>query len=98
MHVGTCKITIRIAENQDLKGKRRIVKSLCDHLHHQFNVAVAEVDAQDLWQTAIIGIACVSNDSRHVRQALSKIIAHITEKYQGEFELINSKQEIISGL
>ncbi len=98
VHIGICKLTIRLPENQSLKGKRRVVKSMCDHLRGHFNVAVAEVDALNLWQTGIIGIVCLGNDRRHINENLSNIIAHISERYAGEFELLDCKQEIISGL
>ena len=50
---------------QSLKDKRRIVRGLIDRVRERFQVAAAEVDDQDVWQTAVVGFACVSNDARH---------------------------------
>ncbi len=97
MHIGICKITLYIPKNQNLKGKRRIVKSVCDRLRSRFNIAIAEVDDHELWQKAIIGIACISTDHSHVQQTLSNILQELTTM-TGEFELINSEQEIIAGI
>ncbi|HBD85742.1 MAG TPA: hypothetical protein DC056_17210, partial [Dehalococcoidia bacterium] len=41
MNVGVCKLTLRLPENQNLKGKRRVVKSLCERIRIKFNVAIA---------------------------------------------------------
>ena len=65
MVIGTCRITLRLAENHSLKGKRSVVKPLMERLHNKFNVAVAEVDDNDRWQMATIGVACVSNTQAH---------------------------------
>ena len=42
------------------KGKRRVIKSIIARVHNEFNVSIAEVEDQDLWQSATLGVACVS--------------------------------------
>ena len=96
MHIAACKITIHIPTNQNLKGKRRIVKSLCANIQNHFNVAVAEVENQDKWQLATIGISSVSNDVRQLDELLAKLISYI-ETLTGEFQLLDIKREIIRG-
>jgi uncharacterized protein len=59
-----------LAGCHSLKDKRRIVKSLKDRLHHQFNVSAAEVDHQDAWQRAALGCAVVTTDRRHAEEVL----------------------------
>ena len=78
MNVGICKIRLRLPENQSLKGKRRVLKSITARLKNKFNVSVAEVDDQDLWQLATLGICCVSNDQRFTNEVLSKVVDFIT--------------------
>ena len=78
MNVGICKIRLRLPENQSLKGKRRVLKSITARLKNKFNVSVAEVDDQDLWQLATLGICCVSNDQRFTNEVLSKMVDFIT--------------------
>lgn len=77
MVVGVCRVVLHLPENQSLKGKRQVVKSITTRVRNQFNVAIAEVDQLDLWQLATLGIACVSNDSRHANEMLSKIVGFI---------------------
>lgn len=96
MFIGIAKITIRLPSNHNLKGKRKVVKSLCDRLCNEFSAAAAEVENLDVWQLATIGIACISNDSHHLQQILSKINNFLLENFIGHFELLNFKSEIIS--
>ena len=56
---------------QSLKDKRRILRSLKDRLHRQFNVSVSETDHHDLWQRAEVTCGVVSTDGRHAQQVLS---------------------------
>ena len=74
MVVGACRIELHLPENHSLKGKRQIVRSVAARLQNQFNLAVAEVEEQDVWQTAVLGLSCVSNDSRHAHQMLEKAV------------------------
>jgi uncharacterized protein YlxP (DUF503 family) len=60
MTIGTCTIELHIPGNGSLKGKRRVVKSIIARVHNEFNVSIAEVGNQDLWQSATLGVACVS--------------------------------------
>ncbi|HUV51676.1 MAG TPA: DUF503 domain-containing protein, partial [Dehalococcoidia bacterium] len=63
MNIGALKVRLRIPENHSLKGKRMIVRSITSQVKSKFNVSVAEVEDQDMWQVATLGITCVSNDS-----------------------------------
>ncbi len=60
MIVGTCRLQLRLPANGSLKGKRQTVQSIVAHIRKDFNVAVAEVDTQDSWQLATLGIVTVS--------------------------------------
>ena len=74
MTVGVLQLELSIGDAMSLKDKRRVVKSLKDRIAHGRNVSVAEVGALGLHRTAILGIAMVSNDSKYVEGALSKIV------------------------
>jgi hypothetical protein len=74
MIVGVLQLELSIGDAMSLKDKRRVVKSIKDRIAHGYNVSVAEVGALDLHRTAILGIAMVSNDSRYIEGALSKIV------------------------
>ena len=57
MVVGTLTITLQVPHSTSLKEKRQVVRSLTARLRQAFNAAVAEVGDQDLWQSAVIGVA-----------------------------------------
>jgi len=97
MNVGVCKISLRLPENQSLKGKRRVLKSITTRVGNQFNVSVAEVDDQDLWQLATLGICCVSNNKRYTNEVLSKVVEFITGS-RFDVEILNYEIEILSVL
>ena len=84
MNVGVCRIKLRLPENLSLKGKRRVLKSIIARVRSKFNVSVAEVDDQELWQLATLGICCVSNNNRYTNEVLSKVVDFIVD---GRFEV-----------
>ncbi|MEJ7608001.1 MAG: DUF503 domain-containing protein [Bryobacteraceae bacterium] len=57
--IGVLTLELRIESSHSLKEKRHVVKSLKDRLGHRFNVAVAEIDFQDLWQRSMIAAVTV---------------------------------------
>jgi uncharacterized protein YlxP (DUF503 family) len=75
MPVGLLTLEISIPEARSLKDKRQLVRRLKDRLRKHFNVAVAELDYQDVWQRALIGVAAVSNNAQHVEQSLEAVFA-----------------------
>jgi len=77
MNGGVCRVKLRFPENQSLKGKRQVLNSIITRLRNKYNVSVAEVADNDLWQVATLGIAVVSNDERFSNEALSRIINSI---------------------
>src|SRR5947207_8670956 len=74
MTIGVLQLEIGVGDAMSLKDKRRVVKSLKDRIAHAHNVSIAEVGALDEHRRAVIGIAMVSNDSRYVQGALSKLV------------------------
>jgi uncharacterized protein YlxP (DUF503 family) len=92
MHVSVCQIELRIPENQSLKGKRQVIKSIITRLQNRYKVSVAEVDNQNLWQLATLGIACVSNHRRHADETLSNVVKFIIQNYPN-VELLSSEIE-----
>ena len=75
MFVATCRIVLDLDGVRSLKEKRRIIKSILAHLHQAYNLSAAEVDAHDVWQTGIIGLAAVGNDQRHLHSVLQTAVA-----------------------
>jgi len=94
MNVGVCKVNLRLPENLSLKGKRRVMKSITTRVRSKFNVAVAEVDNEELWQLATLGICCVSNNSRHTNEVISKIVDFIISS-RFDVEILDYQIEIV---
>jgi uncharacterized protein YlxP (DUF503 family) len=74
MVVGLCVIELHLPDNHSLKGKRQVIKSIKDRIRNKFNVSVAEIEHQQLWQRIGLGIAYVCNDRKKVDQTISCII------------------------
>jgi uncharacterized protein YlxP (DUF503 family) len=73
MIVGSMRVRLLVRESRSLKDKRQVVKSIKDRLHNQFNVSVAEVEAQDHRQLVVLGFAMVSNETKHIRSSFEEI-------------------------
>ena len=94
MNVGVCRVSLRLPENQSLKGKRRVLKSIITRVASKFSVAVAEVNDEDRWQLATLGICCVSNNGRHTNEVMSKIVDFIVNS-RFDVEILDCEIEII---
>lgn len=84
MTIGTLEIVLLIRESHSLKSRRRVVKSLIDRIKSRFNVSVADVGDQNLWQRAVIGVAVVANDGRFVNEVLSKVLTLVLSDPRAE--------------
>jgi uncharacterized protein YlxP (DUF503 family) len=94
MFVGVARLTLQIADSGSLKSKRQVLRRVTDRLKARFNVSVAEVEDQDLWQRATIALAVVSADRRHVDEQIQKIIHFVEEMYVAP--LLSRELEILA--
>jgi len=94
MVIGTCTIELHLPGNGSLKGKRRVIKSIIQRVHNHFNVSIAEVGAQDLWQRAVLGVVCVSTDSAYTHNLLTKVV-HWVESHYPNVEMLDYQIEIL---
>jgi uncharacterized protein YlxP (DUF503 family) len=74
MIVGSLRVRLLVRESRSLKDKRQVVRSIKDRLANRFNVAVAEVDALENRQVAVLGFATVGNEASHVRAVLEEVL------------------------
>ena len=72
MEVGVLQVTVHVPAAHSLKDKRSVIKSLKDQLRGRFNVSVAEVDSNDTWQRATLGVAAVGDDRAYVQGLLGQ--------------------------
>ena len=91
--VGLCTIELFIPDSQSLKDKRQVLLSLKERLRQKFSLSVAEVDGLDLWQKAVLGVACVANDGRHVNQVLDQALNMI--RSNPAIEIVQSRIELL---
>lgn len=75
MPIGLLTLELHIADARSLKDKRQVLRSLKDRLRAHYNVAVAELDHQDLWQRARVGVVSISSDGKHLEELLEAIAA-----------------------
>jgi uncharacterized protein YlxP (DUF503 family) len=76
-------IELHLPDVDSLKGKRHVLKGLKEKVRARFEVAVAEVDHHDMWQRATLAVACVSHDSRHANEVVSKAMNFIESNVDG---------------
>jgi uncharacterized protein YlxP (DUF503 family) len=86
---------LRIPESGSLKDKRQVVRSVSQRIRNKFQVAVAEVDDNDAWQIATIGVACVANSARHCDEVLAEIVAFV-EQSRLDAEVTDVETDIVS--
>ena len=91
MIVGTLRIRLLLRGAHSLKEKRSVLRSLKDRLAGKFNIAIAEVDHQDVWQTAEIGVAAVGTDTRFVQKVLAGVLQHV--RFADGAELVDHEME-----
>ncbi len=77
-------IKLNLPGCQSLKEKRGRLQPMLTKLKREFNLSVSEVGLQDVWQSAWIGCALVSNDSSHNQQILSEVVKYIETHYPDE--------------
>jgi uncharacterized protein YlxP (DUF503 family) len=96
MMVAVARVTLRLPENSSLKGKRQVIKSLMARVRNRYNVSIAEVDNQDSWQLASLGISCVSNSNSHASEMLTKVGGYIRAS-RLDAEVIDWDLEVLQG-
>ncbi len=94
MVIVAATIDLHLPGIRSLKEKRSVLKSLIARLHKQFNVAVAEVDLNDVWQSAALGVAVVSTSSAHGEAVLEQLLRWI-EHNRPDVEIEDHTIEII---
>ena len=93
MIIGTAKIYLYANWVHSLKEKRMIVKSVISKTKNKFNVSIAEVEMQDIHQSIVIGVACISNNTKQADSIIQNVVNYI----EGNTEAIvqNIETEII---
>lgn len=94
MVIGACIIELYLPGVASLKEKRSLLKRLMARLHKEFNVSCAELDHQDVWQSAQVGVAIIANDAAHVQRSLESVMRWI-ERTRPEVSVVDHTVEVI---
>ena len=95
MFVGVLRLTLHLPEPGSLKSKRHLLRSAIDRVKARFNVSIAEVAENDLWQKSVVGVAAVGNDHALVNETLDKVAGFIASMHGGQLLLTGRDIEIV---
>lgn len=79
MVISLLQIELRIPESRSLKSKRMVIKSIKDQVRNRFNVSISEIDNQDIWNSAIFGIAHIGTDQKFASKVLNEVVSFIQQ-------------------
>ncbi len=91
MRVAICVLELYIPGATSLKAKRQVTKSLIQRLRNKFNVSIAEIGEQDLWQRAELGLAVVCHNGAGADSIMEKIFAYV--ELENSVDIISSRIE-----
>jgi uncharacterized protein YlxP (DUF503 family) len=94
MVIGVCTVTLYLPGIGSLKEKRRVVKSIVSRLRREFNVSISEVDDQDSWQKATLGVACVTSSGDYAHGLLARAINWI-EDHRPDAPIVDYQVELL---
>jgi len=84
MPVGVLTLDIQIPYSHSLKEKRAVVRKMRDRLRTRFNVAVAELDHQDVWQRATLGVVSISSSQQLLESLFHQVLAEAENVLGGD--------------
>lgn len=91
--IGLLTLELHLPYAHSLKDKRMVLNRVKERLRHKFNVAVAELEHQDLWQRSLLGAVSISSSEQNLRQVLEGA-RHEAEQLLGE-ELVRAEVELL---
>ncbi|HEX4074424.1 MAG TPA: DUF503 domain-containing protein [Candidatus Acidoferrales bacterium] len=95
MPIGLLTLEIHISDARSLKDKRQVLRSLKDRLRAHYNVAVAELEHQELWQRSRVGVVSISGDSKYLEESLEAVAAE-SERILGR-DLVSQEIDYFEG-
>ncbi len=94
MFVGVLRLTLYLPEPGSLKSKRHLLRSAIDRVKARFNVSIAEVAENDLWQRSVVGVSAVGNDHSFVNETLDKVADFVASMHGGQMQIIDRQLAI----
>ena len=96
MFIGIARYDLFIPMSASLKDKRQVLRSVTQTIQKKFNVAISEVDHQNLWQRAALGVSCMSESGSHCRRVLDEVERTIEKLAADRAEVTERRIEIMS--
>jgi uncharacterized protein YlxP (DUF503 family) len=96
MFVGVLRLTLYLPEPGSLKSKRHLLRSAIDRVKAKFNVSIAEVGGNDLWQRSVVGVTAVGNDHSFVNETLDKVADFVASMHGGQLHVTDRSLSIES--
>ena len=96
MFIGVGRFELFIPASGSLKDKRQLLRSVSGTVSRKFNVSIAEVDFQDLWQRTAFGVSCVSESAAHCRKVMQEVEKAIGRAAIDGAEIIDRTVEVIA--
>jgi len=96
MFVGILRLTLHLPAPGSLKSKRHLVRSAIDRVKAKFNVSIAEVAENDLWQRSVVGVSAVGNDAAFVHETLDKVADFVASMHGGQIMITGRDVEVDS--
>jgi uncharacterized protein YlxP (DUF503 family) len=94
MFIGVLRLVLHLPDPGSLKSKRHLLRSAIDRVKGRFNVSIAEVGENDLWQRAVVGVAAVGNDHAFVNETLDKVADFVGAMHGGQIQVTDRAIEI----
>ena len=91
-------MALYLRDSHSLKNKRGVLSSLKARVHQRFNVSIAELEGQERWQMATLGLCFVSSNLGHAREVLSEAVRFIERETVGQAEVLDCQTELLEGL
>lgn len=94
MIIASARVTLHLPASHSLKDKRQVVRSIVARTQREFHISVAEVEEQDRWQLAVLGLACVAGDTSHAEEVIGRAV-HFIELAASEAVLLDYATEVV---
>ncbi|GAC1542170.1 MAG: hypothetical protein NVS2B9_09230 [Myxococcales bacterium] len=92
MVVGVLRLTLVVPGARSLKDKRQALRRIIDRVRARYNVSIAEVGENDVWQRALVGVTAVANEHAFVNEVLDKVVRDV--EALAVAQLVNREMEI----
>lgn len=94
MVIAVCRLSLHLPGNRSLKGKRQVVRRICDRIRNRFSISIAEVGHLDHHQQSQLGLAYVGNETRYVQSAVEEVVRviegmQLAAVYDRKIELVH---------